>query len=273
MSKKSIVVLIIVLVLVAGVFFCLGNRLSVLITALSGNEEEIAAAMEQSRIAAEENLSRLGVDTSLLPGTGLTEELLQGEISTEEAMERFTSDQAALRPASQTTDDQTQTDQDSRARTEKQIPDSVAQDVNEESGNMTSEKTDGDPLQSTSDTARIDWLTYDNPLDACVYELYCYEIELMGQLGVLRQQAIDEWNALPEEQRTNTEKYRIGMEGLQKCRSLETEADKRVHEILDSWEEQLTEYGCDSSTCDSLWETYVSEKESLEAYYISLYLN
>lgn len=110
-------------------------------------------------------------------------------------------------------------------------------------------------------------------VNQCIAELYAYKADVMGYLGGLKQEALNEWNALDKAQRTSTKKMEIGMAGLNKCYAYEAEVDGRVQEILATYRAKMAEIGEDSSPIDTLWVQYCDEKEAEKSYYLGKYLN
>ena len=109
-------------------------------------------------------------------------------------------------------------------------------------------------------------------VEQCVTELYALEVDLMSQLGSLKQAALDEWRSLPAEERTTARKTAIGMNGLNQCYALESVADAQVQEVLDRYRAQLEDLDADTSCIDQLWQYYQEEKASMKAYYLDQYL-
>lgn len=132
---------------------------------------------------------------------------------------------------------------------------------------INSEKTEN----STSYNPNKD--TINSIVNNCVSELYAYRVDLMAQLGQLKQEALNEWNSLPKESRTEGKMRDIGMAGLNKCYALESVADAKVKSILNKYKVSLSNIGADTSIIDTLWDQYSSEKESQKAYYINKYMN
>ncbi|MCR5825198.1 MAG: hypothetical protein K6G54_01400, partial [Oscillospiraceae bacterium] len=109
-------------------------------------------------------------------------------------------------------------------------------------------------------------------VDSAVKALYAYEVELMADLGALKQEAMDEYHALPEEEQTNDNKIRIGYSYLKRCYAMEVEADKRVKAILNGLRSELTALGADTKLADTLWQSYCEEKATAKEYYLNKYL-
>ena len=109
-------------------------------------------------------------------------------------------------------------------------------------------------------------------INACTQRLLELEVELFERLGHMKQEAIDEWNALPAEERTDSKKMRIMYDGLGDCYVLEANCDRQVDAILDLYRERMHEIGGDGKKIDALWDIYCDEKERAKTYYIGKYL-
>ncbi len=107
----------------------------------------------------------------------------------------------------------------------------------------------------------------------CVSELYSCKVDVMAELGVLKQAALDEWKALEPKQRTKAKKMDIITDGLQKCYDKEVVVDREVEAILDKYREKINQIQADTSVLDTLWEFYCQEKEDEKAYYLDKYVN
>lgn len=115
-------------------------------------------------------------------------------------------------------------------------------------------------------------LSSEELLNMCIAELYACQVDLMAKLGELKQKARDQWNALPENRRTNQRLKRIGFSGLSQCYALEEETDKQVREILDRYRPLMERAGGDPSVINQLWNYYMEEKADEKAYYLNKYL-
>lgn len=113
----------------------------------------------------------------------------------------------------------------------------------------------------------------DELVNQCVAELYSCKVDVMAELGVLKQAALDEWIALQPSQRTKAKKMDIITAGLQKCYEKEVQVDSEVEAILDKYREKINQIKADASVLDTLWEYYCQEKEDEKAYYLDKYVN
>ena len=117
-----------------------------------------------------------------------------------------------------------------------------------------------------------DETTAEEIINLCVMELYACKIDLMARLAVMKQAAVDEWNSLAPEERTETARKEIGMAGLSDCYELEAETDEQVQEILQRYRTMLEDLSYDTSIMDDLWGYYEDEKAAEKAYYLDKYL-
>ena len=115
--------------------------------------------------------------------------------------------------------------------------------------------------------------TKEDLVNQCIAELYAYKIDVMGYLGGLKQEALEQWNALSKKQRTKTKKMEIATAGLNKCYSYEVQVDGHVEEILDVYRGKMTAIGEDTAPIDILWNQYCEEKEAEKSYYLGKYMN
>lgn len=110
-------------------------------------------------------------------------------------------------------------------------------------------------------------------INQCVSALYAYKVDVMAYLGGLKQEALNQWNALAPGQRTKTKKAEIAMDGLHKCYSYEAQVDGHVEALLGEYREKMRQIGEDTKPIDDLWYYYCDEKEAEKAYYFDKYLN
>ena len=110
-------------------------------------------------------------------------------------------------------------------------------------------------------------------LRSCVAELYACKVDIMARLAVLKQETLDIWLSLSDEERTSTKMKELGFAGLDKCYQLEAVVDGQVREILARYRELLRDTDADLSILDDLWDYYVDEKAAEKAYYLDKYLN
>jgi hypothetical protein len=135
---------------------------------------------------------------------------------------------------------------------------------------VTASGTSTDGAASSEDSASVP--TEEDLVNSCVAELYSCQVDLMAQLSVLKQNAINQWQALSQEERTSAKKTEIGMAGLSACYRLEVSVDSEVKSILARYRTELEKIHGDTSILNTLWDMYVDEKTSQKAYYLDKYL-
>ncbi len=115
-------------------------------------------------------------------------------------------------------------------------------------------------------------LTSSQLIDECVRKLYSIRIDLIARLGALRADAINTWEALSENERTDSRKAEIIFDGLLQCSDLEVETDDMVDALLNAYREKLSALGEDTAVIDQLWLYYCDDKATTKAYYLNQYL-
>ena len=108
-------------------------------------------------------------------------------------------------------------------------------------------------------------------VEDCIRSLCDLQVDMLAQLGSYRQDALNEWNALSKEERTESRKMQIALEGLDRCEALEKESDAKVHALLDACRGELTALGASTDVLDELWDSYSAEKQSTKTYFLSQY--
>lgn len=125
-------------------------------------------------------------------------------------------------------------------------------------------------------TARLDTAgneqSAEELVDSCVAELYASKVDIMAELGALKNAAVAQWNGLSAEERTDAKMREIGMAGLEDCYDLEVVVDNQVQEILARYRTKLERIGADTGILDTLWKYYCDEKASEKAYYLDQYM-
>lgn len=114
--------------------------------------------------------------------------------------------------------------------------------------------------------------TAEELVNECVAELYALKVDVMAELGTMKQELLDEWKALPGPQRTKEKKLELGYDALEDCYDFCVEVDRDVKAILDKYRPLLKDLGADTAVLDTLWEYYCEEKASEKAYYLNKYL-
>lgn len=108
-------------------------------------------------------------------------------------------------------------------------------------------------------------------LSRLVAEIYVMEAEYTGWLEKANQSAIDDFNALPEAERTTSNKFNIGMKYLSLAKDKEAEADAKMSELEGSIRSVLQQLGEPTTMVDEIHSTYLAEKAAKKAYYLGLH--
>lgn len=130
-----------------------------------------------------------------------------------------------------------------------------------------------DGPQTAVNQAPASTYSLDELVNQCVSELYSCKVDVMADLGVMKQAALDEWIALDPKQRTKAKRMDIITAGLQKCYDKEVVVDREVEAILEEYRDKINQIQADASVLDTLWEYYCQEKEDEKAYYLDKYVN
>lgn len=237
-KKVVLGVLVVLVVAVGALAVWQRSNLTALYSALTKDRETLSQELQSKVDEHQEALAGSGV-TVTAPSAQLNEDLLDGKVSAEEVKE-------ALGLLTQTSG----------------AADSVP------AGGQSGGSGTGQASQTSGSSAAAEAL-----LNQCVAELYSLQVDLMAQLGTMKQAAVNQWVALPAEERTSAKKQEIGMAGLQECYDLEAETDGEVQGILAKYRSKLEKLGADASTLDDLWVYYCEEKEAQKAFYLNKYLN
>ena len=118
--------------------------------------------------------------------------------------------------------------------------------------------------------------------NADVSDVQRRKAELINRMYVLRSNYISqidglvslmksEYSKLPAEQRTTSAKQSIASKYVSQIDSMERQCDAQVKAVVDELRQLLKSNGEDTSLADTIWQTYLSEKENTKAYYISTY--
>lgn len=108
-------------------------------------------------------------------------------------------------------------------------------------------------------------------LSRLVAEIYVMEAEYTDWLEKANQAAIDDFNALPEAERTSSNKFNIGMKYLSLAKDKEVEADAKMAELEGNIRSVLQQLGEPTAMVDEIHSTYLAEKAAKKAYYLSLH--
>ncbi len=229
------------------------NNLKALWIYLTMDSTTVSQQIDESREQLQEKLEKENSVTIKAPSREDNEALLNGKVSPEEVKQAI-----GIPKIPQNADDS-----ESKQTTPKTTTTTTTSKNNGTTGTTSS---------TTSEIPKPPEKTADDIVNECVAELYACQVDLMGQLGKMKQTYSAKWSQLPPSQRTNKKKIELGMEGLNQCYGLEIDIDNKVQGILDKYEPKLKEIGADTDVLDTLWDYYCEVKASEKAYYLDKYL-
>lgn len=239
-TKIALIILAILVAVIAGLCIWQWDNLVAVKTSLSYSRDDLSQMMEQ-------NNQRVDAVTERLPGVtvrDLTDEekaaLRDNTLDREELIDRLAGKEQGAEPA--------QTPGDNGQPTEP----------------ATSQSSSPGPSQDTEGAKREQLARY-------IAEIYVMKAEYTDWLEAENAAAIEEYNALPEEQRTTAAKYKIGMMHMKLGLEKEDECDQKMAEIEEKIRALLEELGEDTSLVDEIQAAYEEEKELKKAYYLGLH--
>lgn len=226
------------------------ENIKALYTFLTNDSESISQTLQDKQQAQQETLQKDYNITVLAPSIDMSNDLLDGKVSPEEVKQNLGIIQPEPEPAQ---------------------PSAPAQSTAPEPAPAPAVPEEPKPPELTEEEKQKQRL--DELVNQCVAELYACEVDLMAQLGQMKQAAVDEWVALKPEERTTAKKQEIGFAGLNECYQLEVVIDKQVLAILDRYRPEVVELAGNDSVLTDLWRYYCDKKADQKAYYLDKYLD
>lgn len=121
-----------------------------------------------------------------------------------------------------------------------------------------------EPVQEQEETDQ-------DKLSRYLAEIYVMKAEYTAWLEDKYNEAIEEYTALEESERTTAAKYDIGMRCMREALAKEDECDVLMAEMEQKILDLLTEMGEDTSLVDDIKAAYEEEKALKKAYYLGLH--
>ena len=109
---------------------------------------------------------------------------------------------------------------------------------------------------------------YEKKLSVALAKVYVLREEFLLKLDALQAEALAEYGALPEEERSASKLTGLVGKYLSKGLDLEKQCDKKMDEILNELESLITENNGDSSLPQTVFDAYVEEKSLKKALYM-----
>ena len=133
-----------------------------------------------------------------------------------------------------------------------------------------SEQTETKP-QPPDKEPSVETKNYDELIAQQIAKMYVLKSQYINYLKGIEQNVIDDYNALPKEQKNAAGKRAVIMSYYSKGLALETECDAKVEMVLADLEKILDEAGRDKSLISTIRTAYQNEKTLQKSYYLSIY--
>ena len=242
MKKKVVKVLLCILLIltvgVAGVVVWQWDNLMAVKTAFTNSPEDIQVMIEENDERVAQAIQKVdGIMVRHLTKE-VKEELKNGDLDREQVLDLLTSTDTSSAAAS-----------------------SEGQSAQTASETNTAEPAAETPVPAEEDANK-------QQLSRYLAEIYVMKAEYTAWLEQKYNEAIEEFNALDESERTTDAKYSIGMSYLDEALAKEEECDAEMANLEQKISDLLTEMGEDTSLVDDIQATYEKEKELKKAYYL-----
>lgn len=231
-KKVLLYILLILLAAIVGVCIWQWDNMMAIKTSLSTSQEDLAGMMADN----DQKIVDAAQKVDGVTVRDLTDEekqaLRNGEVDREELLDLLTKDGET--PAA---------------------PENSAQEPPEASGS---------PAESQEDSNQ-------KKLSKYLAEIYLMKAEYTAWLEDKYDEAIADYNALDESERTATAKYSIGMSCMKEALAKEKECDALMADLEQKIRDLLKEMGEDTSLADDIQTAYEEEKALKKAYYLGLH--
>lgn len=201
------------------------------IEAFNSSQEEIALSILESKKEVEKVLE----DNNLPVVRDFTseeeEEIMQGNISAEDAIEILMSKNPAT---------------------------DSAINVSQNDGGVAKSGASDNHIKNNAD----------NPIGEKITKLYGLKAYYLGLLGNLFSQAKQEYNAVKD---SDANLKSVASKYISKAASLESECDSKVYGMLAELESELKKTGGDISVISTIEQAYIKEKRLKKSYYLTKY--
>lgn len=242
--KILIGIVLVIVLIIAGLAIWQWDNIRAAYTAFTSDAETLTAQLEVQRQEQQETLSEFNVTIQALDAAQ-TGDLLDGKVSAEEVKASLGITQ--------------------------QMIDEAKAETSTDTGRKGGSKKPSKP--ATKDTGKSVQEQANDLMNKCAAELYACEVDLMAQLGEMKQSALAKWFTIPEQDRSDDKLISIGLTGLEQCYDLEVRADKEVKAILARYRTQMKSLGVSTTALDDIWKYYCEKKANQKAYYLNKYIN
>ena len=266
MKKKTIVILTVVALLIAGI--------SAVVWWQFDNIKAVYLGLKYSSEDIESKLSRTDDDVkkflesnpqySVRPIEPLEEELYKEGMITDKELTDIITGETTVADVFGTqislSEDKKLTITESGQLLNKETADRLKQETEASKENDTSQKDKDQDKNKVDNSAEI---------SKNVAQLYVLKSSFVSRLDGLYNQAVADYRALTPEQKKNDGKTTIANRYYSSAASMEAECDAQVSAILTKIEKLLKEQGSDTALIDKIKASYYQEKSLKKAYYIN----
>ena len=285
MKKWQIVLIavLLVLLLAAGIFgYMYKDKIKILYKGISMSTEDILKEKEQVEERAKQAAKDYGID-EIRPLTEDESEMFKnGELTEEEAInlilgytEADGQDAQNQNPSPDNTEPGTQTPPETPTapKPDNSNNTSTANTPHASSSPAPSSSGGGQSTsapQTSQKPARYEEDPTKEKVARLLGKMYVLKSQFTGSLEGIEADAKAEYKSLPKEERkSQSAKWRIASEALDKATSLERQCDAEVNVVLNELSSVLTEANQSTALVDEIRNSYESEKEIAKAYYVS----
>lgn len=245
----------------AGLWIWQRNNIDALRKSVKLSSEELTEQMQQQASNVADTAQKAGVTVRDLTDEE-KEALYTGQLSREDLIHRISGNETPETSDPQPPEEPAQTDAPDTA---KPSPEPAApSEATPATPSAPSETPAVQPEPDANAQAR-------SQLAACMAEIYVMQAEYNDWLEKANQSAIDDFNALPEEQRTATSKFSIGLNYANEALKKEKECDASMKALETQIRTLLEQLGEDTALVDEIHNTYLEEKALKKAYYLGLH--
>lgn len=259
--RTFLIVILVLAALIIGVCIWQKNNIDALRKSAKMSTDEITEKMQEQESSVSDTAQKAGVTVR-----GLTDEekeaLYTGKISREDLIARISGDDSASgdTPSS----DVAAPEEGTSAPSEP-----VSSETPEASGENTPQAPEENP--SADSPAQDETAQARTRLAACMAEIYVMQAEYNDWLESANRSAIEDFNALPEEQQTATSKLSIGLSYASAALEKEKECDASMKALETEIRGLLEQLGEDTALVDEIHNAYLEEKSLKKAYYLGLH--
>ncbi len=251
-------ILIIILALIGWFVHAQWNNITAIVDTFRYSQEEVQQKLEENK----QELQAYIEQNEDINVRDLTEEekeaLNKGELTEEEAISIIT---GKLSMDDVHKDEQSPSTPPQSVPTQTEDPTNAQVPAENKPTDTTTPPQESQPQKTTGEV-----------VSELIAKLYVEKNKYLSSLSGMETQVIDEYNALPKDQKESGKKAIIS-KYMTMVANWETECDGVVYGILDEIKAALANSGQDQSIVQKIEQAYLNEKRLKKAYYMNIYLD